>query len=140
MIDTVKTGMTLATQAMNIVHGGFSAAKINDARQLLGSATSFFKGLTRGGGGGGETNEDGLGEEKFMEDWKNEGKDVWMFSGCADNQTSAEYVVLSSRFHYSDGAGAFKTCFESCNLAYLISGLSICPWDSGFKTFARCLC
>lgn len=118
MIDTVKTGMTLANQAMNLVHGGFSAAKINDARQLFGSASSFFKGLASGGGGG-EANENGLGEEKFVEDWKNEGKDVWMFSGCADNQTSAEYVNFPSPSHYSDEVGAYEIFFKSCNFSYL---------------------
>jgi hypothetical protein len=85
LIDNVKTGITLARQAMNLVHGGFSAAKIPQAKEFFGNATSFFKNLTSGGGGGGEElNEDGLGEEKFVEDWKNEGKDVWMFSGCAE--------------------------------------------------------
>lgn len=117
MVDTVKTGMTLANQAMNLVHGGFSAAKINDARQLFGSATSFFKGLTSGGGGG-ETNEDGLGEEKFVEDWKNEGKDVWMFSGCADNQTSADTSIAGA----ATGAmshGFLKTMRENPNQSYI---------------------
>ena len=80
---------------MNLVHGGFTAAKINDAKALIGGARSFFAGLKNRRE---ETslNEDGLGEEKFMEDWKGEGKDVWMFSGCADDQTSADTSIAGA--------------------------------------------
>jgi metacaspase-1 len=35
-------------------------------------------------------------EEHFVEDWKNEGKDVWMFSGCADDQTSADTSIAGA--------------------------------------------
>lgn len=95
LIDEVKTGMTLARQAMNLVHGGFSAAKVGEAKALFTDASHFFATLTANGGGG-ETNEDGLGEENFVEDWKHEGKDVWMFSGCADDQTSADTSIAGA--------------------------------------------
>lgn len=51
--------------------------KINDAKQLLAGAQSFFHGLSHRH----QSTPDGLAEENFVEDWKNEGKDVWMFSG-----------------------------------------------------------
>lgn len=73
------------------MYGGFSAVKINDAKALIGGAKTFFAALHYRPEA--EANEQGLGEEKFMEDWKHEGKDVWMLSGCADNQTSADTSI-----------------------------------------------
>jgi len=34
-----------------------------------------------------------LGEEHFVEDWKSEGKRVFMYSGCRDDQTSADATI-----------------------------------------------
>ncbi|PMD55154.1 peptidase C14 [Hyaloscypha bicolor E] len=94
LIDNVKQGVNLATGAMNLLRGGFSAAKIQDAKVLLGGAKSFFAGLQHRPVG--DVNEDGLGEENFIEPWKHEGKDVWMFSGCADHQTSADTTIAGA--------------------------------------------
>ncbi len=90
LVDNVKRGIGLAKAAYKLVQGGFDAKKINDAKMLIGGAKSFFNSLQHRPQ---ETNEDGLGEEKFMVDWKHEGKDVWMFSGCADDQTSADTSI-----------------------------------------------
>jgi hypothetical protein len=95
LVDNVKQGISLATSAFNLLHGGFSATKIKDAQALIGGAQSFFASLHHQSGGG-STNENGLGEENFVEDWKNEGKDIWMFSGCADNQTSADTSIAGA--------------------------------------------
>jgi hypothetical protein len=94
LIDNVKQGINLATGAMNLLRGGFSAAKIQDAKVLLGGAKSFFAGLQHRPVE--DLNEDGLGEENFIEPWKHEGKDVWMFSGCADHQTSADTTIAGA--------------------------------------------
>jgi hypothetical protein len=94
LIDNVKQGIKLASSAMNLLHGGFSASKIQEARALIGGAQSFFASLHHRPDG--PTNENGLGEETFVEDWKNEGKDVWMFSGCADNQTSSDTSIAGA--------------------------------------------
>jgi hypothetical protein len=91
MIDNVKQGISLASQAMNLMRGGFNPSKIHDAQLLIGGAKTFFAGLSHHDDG--PVNQHGLGEEHFVEDWKNEGKDVWMFSGCADNQTSADTSI-----------------------------------------------
>lgn len=95
LIDNVKAGISLATQAMNLVQGGFSAAKVNDAKALFGGAKTFFAALQHKNDAG-PANEHGLGEEHFVEPWKHEGKDVWMFSGCADNQTSADTSIAGA--------------------------------------------
>lgn len=51
--------------------------KVNDAKQLLAGAQSFFHGLAHRS----DPTTEGLGQERFVEDWNTEGKDVWMFSG-----------------------------------------------------------
>jgi hypothetical protein len=94
LIDNVKQGVNLASSAVNLLRGGFTVAKIQDAKALLGGAKTFFAGLQHRPAE--EVNEDGLGEEHFIEPWKHEGKDVWMFSGCADNQTSADTSIAGA--------------------------------------------
>ena len=68
-------------------------AKVNDAKILFGGAKTFFHGLQHQPEA---SDESGLGEEHFVEDWKSEGKDVWMFSGCADDQTSADTSIAGA--------------------------------------------
>lgn len=75
LVDNVKQAVKLATAARSLIQGGFSMQKVDDAKQLIAGAQSFFKGLSH------RHQPEGLGEEKFVEDWKSEGKDVWMFSG-----------------------------------------------------------
>jgi hypothetical protein len=41
----------------------------------------------------GEPQEEGLNEEHFEEDWKGEHKRVIMYSGCRDDQTSADATI-----------------------------------------------
>jgi hypothetical protein len=94
LIDNVKQGVNLAHSAINLLHGGFSASKIQEARSLIGGAQTFFASLHHQPEG--PVNEEGLGEENFVENWKHEGKDVWMFSGCADNQTSADTSIAGA--------------------------------------------
>ena len=90
LVDNVKQAVNLAATAASLLQGGFNPNKLKDAQMLLGGAKSFFHGLQNRGK---PVNEHGLGEEVFQEDWKNEGKDVWMFSGCRDDQTSADAVI-----------------------------------------------
>jgi len=116
LIDNVKQGINLATAAMNLVQGGFTAAKVNDAKALIGGARSFFHSLHHRPDA--PVNEDGLGEETFVEDWKHEGKDVWMFSGCADNQTSADTSIAGA----PTGAmsyGLIRTLRDNPNQSYI---------------------
>jgi hypothetical protein len=95
IVDTVKQGMGLVSAASHLLQGGFSAGKIRDAQVLLGGAKTFFNSLQHRGQPA-KTNQDGLGEEHFVEDWKGERKDVWMFSGCADDQTSADTSIAGA--------------------------------------------
>ncbi|KAH8704996.1 peptidase C14, caspase domain-containing protein [Talaromyces proteolyticus] len=86
MVNNVKQGMNLLMATSDLLRGGFSVDKMNDAKVLLGGAKSFFHNLHHPQ----TADESGLADENFVEDWRNEGKDVWMFSGCADSQTSAD--------------------------------------------------
>ncbi|KAK3681762.1 peptidase C14, caspase domain-containing protein [Podospora appendiculata] len=97
MLDTVKKGIALVRAAGGLLEGGFSLAKAQDARILLGGATDFFHSLRYGRSEeAAAADDEGLAEEKFEEDWENEGKDVWMFSGCRDDQTSADTSIAGS--------------------------------------------
>ena len=93
LLDNVKKGIGLVAAATDLMRGGFNPNKIQDAKMLLGGATSFFKGLQHRDE---PANNQGLGEEHFQENWRGEGKDCWMFSGCADDQTSADTSIAGS--------------------------------------------
>ncbi|KAI3399721.1 hypothetical protein diail_5788 [Diaporthe ilicicola] len=121
LVDQIKKGVGLVHAAGQLLRGGFSRDKIADAKMLLGGATDFFNGLHHarngGGGGGGAADDEGLAEEQFAEDWESEGKDVWMFSGCRDDQTSADATISGT------ATGAMSWAFigtmkENPNLSY----------------------
>jgi hypothetical protein len=44
----------------------------------------------------GDDDEDGLDDEDFHNDWRNERKRVIMLSGCRDDQTSADANIAGS--------------------------------------------
>ena len=92
LMDNVKQGIHLLSTAQHLLQGGFTADKVGDAKQLFAGASSFFSGLKHRG----EQQPEGLGEEHFQEDWRNEGKAVFMFSGCRDDQTSADATISGS--------------------------------------------
>ncbi|ORY63353.1 peptidase C14, caspase domain-containing protein [Pseudomassariella vexata] len=94
MVDTIKKGLGLVHAAGDLLEGGFSIEKLDDAKMLLGGATDFFNGLHHRRNQ--EVGEDGLALENFEEHWETEGKDVWMFSGCADDQTSADTSIAGA--------------------------------------------
>lgn len=86
LVDNVKTGVHLLQEANLLIHGGFTMDKVSQAKELLAGANTFFRQLQHRG----EQEEEGVGEEHFVEDWKSEHKFVTMFSGCRDDQTSAD--------------------------------------------------
>ena len=92
LVDSVKKGISLIRAANDLIQGGFSVNKAQDAQQLLAGAKSFFKGLTH-------RNDEGEGlqhDDDYQEDWANEGKSVFMFSGCRDDQTSADANIAGA--------------------------------------------
>lgn len=89
MIDNVKTGMGLLHEASSLIQGGFTMDKLAHAKDLFAGASTFFKQLQHSG----EQQEEGVGEEHFVEDWRTEHKFATMFSGCRDDQTSADASI-----------------------------------------------
>jgi len=106
LIDSVKQGVHLVQTAQHLLQGGFNMNKVNDAKQLLAGAQSFFQGLKHRG----EPQQEGLGEEHFVEDWKGENKRVTMYSGCKDDQTSADANISGE--HVGAMSWAFLTTMK----------------------------
>lgn len=118
LINNVKQGVSLAMQASSLLRGGFSTEKVGDVQSFVGDARSFFHKLQHPQA---PADESGLADETFMEDWRNEGKDVWMFSGCADDQTSADTsmqgLATGIFFHVLDSSinGLLTTAQVQCH-------------------------
>jgi metacaspase-1 len=86
LLDNLRKGAQLVGDAQDLISRGFSFDKMGEARELLAGATSFFRGLKHQG----EGEEEGLQEGDFEEQYGHERKMVTMFSGCRDDQTSAD--------------------------------------------------
>ena len=86
LMDNLRTGAHLVNEAQHLIHGGFSYRKIGEAEHLLAGASDFFKGLRHLG----EQQEEGLAGNQFAGEYGSEQKMVTMFSGCMDDQTSAD--------------------------------------------------
>ncbi|KAG8993883.1 hypothetical protein FRB94_010313 [Tulasnella sp. JGI-2019a] len=94
LMDNVKQAAHLYQRAQHLVHGfSLTPTKIQEAKELFAGAQTFWKGFQNRGQKPVDVDEEGLGEEHFIEPWAKEGKDVWMFSGCRDDQTSADTSI-----------------------------------------------
>jgi hypothetical protein len=98
MLDNLRQGAALVSEASNILRGGFSFNSLGEAAQLYAGATDFFRGLKHMGEEG-----DGPGfqnQDQFAQEYAQERKFVTMFSGCRDDQTSADASIQGT----SEGA------------------------------------
>lgn len=86
LMDNLKAGTRLISDAHNLIQGDLSYNKIGEAKELLAGAASFFRGLKHMG----EQEEEGLEGGEFAGQYGSEQKMVTMFSGCRDDQTSAD--------------------------------------------------
>lgn len=97
LMDNVEAGEALMGEAQGLITGGFTFQKLGAARNLLAGAGDFFAGLRHefssdeGRGGGGREGLQSSGD--FAEDWAREQRSVFMFSGCKDDQTSADAFI-----------------------------------------------
>ena len=119
LMDNVKQGVHLMSAAKHLLQGGFTYDKVNDAKQLYAGAQAFFKSFQHQG----QEQEEGLGEEHFMEDWAHEGKSVFMFSGCKDDQTSADASIGGSHVGAMSWA-LLETLYSDPTLSYVQVNLS----------------
>ena len=114
LMDNVKEGLHLMSAAKHLLQGGFTYDKVNDAKQLFAGAQAFFKSFQHQGG----EQEECLGEEHFVEDWAHEGKSVFMFSGCKDDQTSADASIGGSHVGAMSWA-LLETLYSNPTLSYV---------------------
>jgi len=91
LVGGIKKSVRLVSSARALIQGGFSMDKVNDAKHLFAEAQSLFNGFRSHR----TPSPSGLDKEHFVEGWE-EGKDVWMFSGCRDNQTSADTSIAGA--------------------------------------------
>ena len=79
-------------QASHLIRGDFTFNDAGEARHLLAGATSFFRSLKHEYNG---DYQEGLqsADEGFQDEWGRENKSVFMFSGCKDEQTSADAFI-----------------------------------------------
>ncbi|KAF2487500.1 putative metacaspase [Neohortaea acidophila] len=87
MMSGLQQGMSILDHGYSLISGGFDMSRAADAKQLYSEASSFFKSLSGMGRG---NQGPGVSEEHFQNDWSREHKWVCMFSGCRDDQTSAD--------------------------------------------------
>ncbi|KAL6246894.1 hypothetical protein RBB50_006201 [Rhinocladiella similis] len=90
LMDNLKQGAELIGEASHLIRGDFSYDSEGEARHLLAGATSFFRSLKHQYDG---DYQEGLQENNDYDDWAREGKSVFMFSGCKDEQTSADAFI-----------------------------------------------
>ncbi|KIW10552.1 hypothetical protein PV08_11516 [Exophiala spinifera] len=90
LMDNLKQGVELIGEARHLIRGDFAYDSEGEARHLLAGATSFFRSLKHQYEG---DDEEGLQENNNYDDWAREGKSVFMFSGCKDEQTSADAFI-----------------------------------------------
>lgn len=108
MLDNLQMGLRLMGTASHLIQGGFSMDKVGDARQLFAGAQSFFRGLMHEEA---QTDEYGLSQADFAEEYRREQpKQVWMYSGCRDDQTSADASIAGS--HVGAMSWAFLECMK----------------------------
>lgn len=89
LLDNLRNGAKLVGEAQDLISGGLRFDKMGEARDLLAGATSFFKGLRHAADG----EEEGLQSGEFQQQYGNERRMVTMFSGCRDDQTSADASI-----------------------------------------------
>ena len=93
LVDNIKQGVHLLGEANDLIQGG--SFNMGEAQDLYAGATSFFRSFKHMG----EQQSSGLADGGFEEN-VGEQKMVTMFSGCRDDQTSADANIQGT----SEGA------------------------------------
>ncbi|KAH9827818.1 Caspase domain [Teratosphaeria destructans] len=107
MLDNVQAGMQLIGTASHLINGGFSLNSVAEAESLLAGATDFFRGIMHRPCH--KADQFGLSGSDTQDQYASEGaKNVWMYSGCRDDQTSADASIAGSH------VGAMSWAFLEC--------------------------
>jgi metacaspase-1 len=94
LVDNIKQGMHLLSEANSLVQGG--SFNMEEAQDLYAGATSFFRSFKHMG----DQQSSGLDEDADYSENAGDQKMVTMFSGCRDDQTSADANIQGT----SEGA------------------------------------
>lgn len=89
LVDNLKQGVHLMAEGADLFAGGFSLYKLQEAQDLYAGATNFFRSMHHRH----DQEQDGPGlgqDDRFGQQYAGEQKQVSMFSGCRDEQTSAD--------------------------------------------------
>lgn len=87
-LNGLEAGMRLISEARRLLSGSFGLDQVDQARDNYAGATSFFSSFKH------RHRISGLGEDEFARDWpRDAAKTVTMFSGCRDNETSADAQI-----------------------------------------------
>lgn len=89
LVNNLREGMHLLGEANDLLGGGFSFNKLAEAKDLYAGATNFFRSFKHMG----QSQPAGLGEDYDHSAYSQEHKMVTMFSGCRDDQTSADASI-----------------------------------------------
>jgi hypothetical protein len=105
-INNIKKGIELATQAASILSGGVSFSTFRDAAQLYAGATSFYQAMRHDAQSGPEGA--GLAEGRYAQEAGYHR--AFLFSGCRDDQTSADANISGANVGVSlcDRIGKLK--------------------------------
>jgi hypothetical protein len=96
---SIKQGIRLASGAAHLLQGGFTMDKMRDAEQLYAGANSFFKSLKHMGQQQQEGLDDAGGNYRGEIPHR-----VIMYSGCRDDQTSADANISGAHVGVSSSS------------------------------------
>jgi hypothetical protein len=125
LVDNLRKGAALVGEAQDLISGGFRYDKVGEAKELLAGATDFFRGLKHMGEQREE--EEGLQGGAFAGHYGSERKMVTMFSGCRDDQTSADARIEGESTGAMVSILSFFLCLVIGNyilMSYLDVGVS----------------
>lgn len=88
IMNNVKAGLNLVMEADNLLEGRYGLNSVAAAKQMLGDANNFFQGFRHQHHG-----PAGLESDNTGRDWSREQKFVTMYSGCRDEETSADAYI-----------------------------------------------
>ncbi len=114
LLDNLRQGAHLLGEADQLFHGGFSFDKLAQAEDLYAGATNFFRSFKHRD----ESAPSGLDNDDDFAAYAQEHKMVTMFSGCRDDQTSADAHIQGM----SEGAMSWaflETMKREANPSYL---------------------
>jgi len=99
LMDNIHAGKGLVSDASHLIRGGLRFDH-DEAASVVGGAKDFFRGLKHQFGDEGGETKNGLARVSDFEGREREGDEgrrIWMLSGCKDSQTSADSKIFKGK-------------------------------------------